>query len=722
MRGISWVVQSMVAVLLATSAGCSSNLWLRPDWAESQSLPDDDPLAAQYPKSRYLSIVSTGAGKDVGEARATARRNAVEALADQVGRAATAAFCATAPTEPATTADDRRTRVSAICRAASSEAVQEPLEVHAWEGYEGSLSHYFGCYVASRDKATDVVVARARAAAARLEEACRRLSNGSSAEQDSDAGALEALGHAFEIAVLRQLCKTINGTADSATIPDPALLETAATDVLHTTGEAWEAKGSEAALMAALDLYRKATVLRPSTRLEASLGRVQGRLPCSSCKGSLAQAQELDSVLAEAYERLTKEDPQIVPGIALDALSSLRRYEQVRTHGCPFFAERSGNFRDHSSLSDACLKTIRAAGQSFEASGTEEDLLKALKTYQEAANVAPQGGLTEDLERVRGRLPCPECKGMLSNIEENRQLCIQFEAKLDELRSDATGRQALSVVRATAAILQLRQHPCNFFKERIAKFEDFTNLERSGVEALYATGQAYEQTGTDEALESALRLYVEGLTCRPSDEELPKRIEDVKKRLPCKECARTGQCVRCKGEKGAQKTCSTCRGSTQVRETCPACGGDGRTQCVGCGGGGEVEAPCGACSGGRQTCSNCRGQGEVEKHCPWCLGGKTAYGQTCSACGGTKRLSEACFGCYRKGTVECRRCRGNTVVNVRCSTCGGRGRSGQCSNCSGARTVIVDCPVCPDGKVWVDCERCSASGVCPTCSGEGHRR
>jgi len=137
-------------------------------------------------------------------------------------------------------------------------------------------------------------------------------------------------------------------------------------------------------------------------------------------------------------------------------------------------------------------------------------------------------------------------------------------------------------------------------------------------------------------------------------------------------------CVYCLAS--GQMACADCLvvGKSTGTVVCPPCEGRGRVKCSSCDGHWGVK------------CTSCAGKGGTySRRYNYRTGKYSRYFNKCYSCGGARiRHKTGKYGSMSAGA--CPTC-GKQVLKYRgsalCSTCKGKGRSGQCDGCNGAKTV-----------------------------------
>ena len=158
---------------------------------------------------------------------------------------------------------------------------------------------------------------------------------------------------------------------------------------------------------------------------------------------------------------------------------------------------------------------------------------------------------------------------------------------------------------------------------------------------------------------------------------------------PCPFCKQTGKvaCVKCRGAK--VEACWRCDGRGVA--CCPACEGKpGTTVCEKC----KADSPA-------NVCKTCAGTGK--KDCTQCVDGKSPEGRTCSLCAG--RGTHGCTLCHqRTGKLKpCLCCKGQKATpEIRAAHPGD-----ECKICKA--TGSIDCRTCR-GSTLMGCSHCKGTG------------
>ena len=426
-------------------------------------------------------------------------------------------------------------------------------------------------------------------------------------------------------------------------------------------------------------------------------------------KSLLLGASDAYDRIKAIQSRLASEDPgqEQRERLALEALESILFLEVLKEQARVFdVSEQTKWIEDFNSLAQTATQQVIDAGRVREANGTEDDITAAVNLYREAARQRPSPKLEEALLRSEARMPCGECKEKVKLADSTRSELLDLYGQLPSMPHPESGRLSLRIVKGVKLMQETCQHPHAFFKERTldrsefkATYDELPAMRREASGAILASGKDYERSEEEQQFEEALELYSD-FAAATGDPVALGRIQAIKFRLPCTECARAKDCVVCEGTKGSFGPCDKCSGTQQFLIQCFQCEGDGMKECGKCDRG-SVYRSCSRCDRGQMRCSECSGRGRKEL---------------------VQGIQTVCFICGGSGTNECPYCEGTGEVEKRCRNCGGKGRAGQCAKCSGRKKVFTPCDSCGDGKQFNDCERCAGSGRCRTCKGQGHRQ
>ncbi len=472
--------------------------------------------------------------------------------------------------------------------------------------------------------------------------------------------------------------------------------------------------GDEGRVEQALALYERAGQYTSSREIEDATRRTRARMPCSTCRASVASASKMARELQE--RNATMDDPSMASATAEEALEVLAQATElvgIAAHACAYFKERTWAQDPFREAVEACPDAIARSearileeGAALERRGEEEDIALAVRVYEGAYEIGRKNAFDTAWKRAESRMPCPECKPAVVEAQQLREQAISRGATVRSLADPAArAHQALAALGDIDALRAACRHECKFFRERTSDMADFdldlksfARTEEDLIQITREAGRELELDGGEASLERALGVY-EGLLAARQDPQAAENIAHVKQLLPCQVCGKLtrGRCTECSGARTFQRPCSSCDGRGSSTEGCSRCDGNGRGVCSSCGGQGKVEERCGTCNQGNLVCRWCNGTGLIQNSIL------------------------PCTGCWGDGEVDCGSCDGDGRIVVRCNPCGGAGKAGSCAKCNGRGDIDVPCGHCRGGQVSVPCSGCHGSGVCPTCRGSGHR-
>jgi hypothetical protein len=449
---------------------------------------------------------------------------------------------------------------------------------------------------------------------------------------------------------------------------------------------------------------------------------------CMTVSDTYDRIKAIEDAIAkggQTQEQIDRMALETIEGIAILGVVK----DQVRSLGG---ATDVAWVEDFAALEQRSLSRLLDAGAMREKTGKESELRTALAFYQQAASSHPSSVLSDAISRCEARLPCGDCKGLRKGADDYRQTLLDLKQVVENSREGADlGRTGVEIAGAANGYRRTMQHSCAYFTERTSDLDTHKSfqlelgpMEETCSQLVIDSCEPRIESGTERDLEEVYSTYKAFLSYR-SNALVAGQLENVKRSLPCTECQRGEKCVRCEGTRGSTGPCDTCRGNELVLGTCNICDGDGMETCDTCRGNGNVVEDCRQCSTGRLRCGSCNGAGSTSENCFGCGGSGTVWMGTssmnCYGCNGRGQTSSNCFGCWGNGEVNCGSCDGEARITERCGVCRGNRRSGQCDKCDGAKNIDYPCRQCSDGTQFNNCSNCSGQGLCPTCSGRGHR-
>lgn len=294
-----FAVAALALAALASSAGCAatSNLQDRPEWAKSAGaeIPGNHPRHAEFPTSKFMTIVTEGTSSTIESARANAEKGALKSFGDQILAQVTSRYESTGNTQLSTRGDDisetSREEVKSSIKVQSEQFLSSVKAISIWDdGFvvdkaTGKKTLYvYGAYVLDRDVAGD----QARAIARRNIAALESLTD----VQLHDQSAKDVLKRTFELELVSTAAQFFG---KPVSYPAANQIKRTAQDYILRSGEARVASGDTRALEEALALYEYAAIYDAGGVWTGRALAVRRSLPCLNCNGTGTCVQCLGS-------------------------------------------------------------------------------------------------------------------------------------------------------------------------------------------------------------------------------------------------------------------------------------------------------------------------------------------------------------------------------------------------------------------------------------------
>jgi len=280
---------SALLVGLALAAGCSSltNLDERPEWAKAAGaeIPPSHPRYAEFPSTRYMTIVAEGTGPTIESARAAAEKAAQHAFSRQIISRVSSRYesdrrSASYEGSSGASSESAEELVRQSIKVASDQFLSSLRALSIWdEGFvrdektDAVTRYVYGAYVIDKEVAADQALSIAQRTVRDLEV----LTSGPLHEQ----AALDGLKKLLDFEIVSVAVTFFGRTAPSFPgVPD---LRRKCQNFLLQAGEARVQSGDERRIEEALSLYETCNQYDPGGVWPGRIVACKRLLPCLNC-------------------------------------------------------------------------------------------------------------------------------------------------------------------------------------------------------------------------------------------------------------------------------------------------------------------------------------------------------------------------------------------------------------------------------------------------------